>query len=79
MNSAIWISIWRVSLVVEVALISAVVLQLLLRALERHLKDQGASGDRLPRLITIINAGRRYWLHIYPANDFTDDPARTWD
>jgi small-conductance mechanosensitive channel len=58
MNSSIWISTWRVCIVLLVGLGSMLILQLSLRGIEKRLKESGARGERLKRLTTLVHAWR---------------------
>jgi small-conductance mechanosensitive channel len=58
MNSGVWLSIWRISIVLLIALASMLILQLSLRGIEKRLKESGAKGERLKRLTTLARAGR---------------------
>jgi moderate conductance mechanosensitive channel len=58
MNSSVWISVWRVSIVLLIGLGSMFILQLSLRGIEKRLKESGASGERLKRLTTLVHAWR---------------------
>jgi small-conductance mechanosensitive channel len=58
MNSGVWISIWRVSVVLLVGLGSAFILHLSLRGISKRLKESGISSERLKRLTTLVHAGR---------------------
>jgi small-conductance mechanosensitive channel len=58
MNSGVWLSIWRISIVLLIGLASILILQLSLRGIEKRLKESGAKGERLKRLTTLARAGR---------------------
>ena len=58
MNSGVWLSIWRVGIVLLIGIASVLILQLSLRGIERRLKESGAKGERLKRLTTLARAGR---------------------
>ena len=58
MNSSLWFSTWRVSIVLLVGVASIFILHLGFRGIEKQLKQSGVSGERLKRLTTLVHAGR---------------------
>jgi small-conductance mechanosensitive channel len=58
MNSGLWLSILRTSIVLLIGLASMLIVQLSLRGVERRLKEAGTKGERLKRLTTLARAGR---------------------
>jgi small-conductance mechanosensitive channel len=57
MNSNLWISIWRVSIVLLVGLVSVLILHVSLRGIEKRVKASMVSGEHLKRLLTLVHAG----------------------
>lgn len=58
MNNSVWISTWRVSIVLLIGIAFVAILHWGLRKFEKHLKQSGMSGERLQRLTTLVHAGR---------------------
>jgi small-conductance mechanosensitive channel len=58
MSSSIWISVWRVGIVLLVGLGTTALLHLSLRGIEKQLKESGVSGEHLKRVKTLVHAGR---------------------
>jgi small-conductance mechanosensitive channel len=58
MTASVWSSIFRVSIVLLIGLISTIALQLSLRGIENHMKDSGMGEDRFKRMKTLVHVGR---------------------
>jgi small conductance mechanosensitive channel len=57
-NTALWISAWRVGIALLVGVGCVFILHLSLRGIEKHLTESAVSGERLKRLTTLVHAGR---------------------
>jgi small-conductance mechanosensitive channel len=58
MNTALWISTWRVGIALLVGVGCVVVLHMSLQSFEKRLKKSALRGERLKRLTTLVHARR---------------------
>ena len=58
MSSSVWDSVWHIGIILLVGLGCEIILRLILRGIEKRLKESGVSGERLERQMTLVRAGR---------------------